>query len=571
MDNNKTSTDSRPITNFIRQIIDQDLAAGKNDSKVLTRFPPEPNGYLHIGHAKSICLNFGVAEDYQGQCNLRFDDTNPQKENVAFVEAIKRDVQWLGFSWGETEFYASNYFQQLHDYALELIKKGKAYVCDLSPDQAREYRGTLTAPGKDSPYRERSVEENSDLFARMRSGEFEDGSRVLRAKIDMASANLNLRDPIIYRIRHGVIHHQTGDEWCIYPMYDFTHCLSDSIEGITHSLCTLEFEDHRPLYDWILDQLAVPCHPQQIEFSRLNLQYTVTSKRKLTELVTEGLVEGWDDPRMPTIAGLRRRGVTAVAIREFCDRIGITKSENSVEMGLLESTIRDDLNTHAPRRMAVLRPLKLVIENYPEGEAETLQAANHPQNEAMGMRQINFSRELYIDQNDFMEVAPNKKFKRLVTGGEVRLRNAYVIRCDKVIKDEQGEIIELRGSYDAATLGANPEGRKVKGVIHWVSADTAIAAEVRLYDRLFSHPTPDADKEGRDYRQHFNPDSLHILSHCYLEASLSEAQAGDIFQFEREGYFCLDPVKGENSQAVFNRTVTLRDSWAKIEKQGTGR
>lgn len=571
MDNNKTSTDSRPITNFIRQIIDQDLAAGKNDSKVLTRFPPEPNGYLHIGHAKSICLNFGVAEDYQGQCNLRFDDTNPQKEDVAFVEAIKRDVQWLGFSWGETEFYASNYFQQLHDYALELIKKGKAYVCDLSPDEAREYRGTLTEPGKDSPYRARSVDENIDLFARMRSGEFEDGSRVLRAKIDMASSNLNLRDPIIYRIRHGVIHHQTGDEWCIYPMYDFTHCLSDSIEGITHSLCTLEFEDHRPLYDWILDQLAVPCHPQQIEFSRLNLQYTVTSKRKLTELVIDGLVEGWDDPRMPTIAGLRRRGVTALAIRDFCDRIGITKSENSVEMGLLESTIRDDLNTHAPRRMAVLRPLKLVIENYPEGEAETLQAANHPQNEAMGMRQINFGRELYIDRNDFMEVAPNKKFKRLVTGGEVRLRNAYVIRCDKVIKDEQGEIIELRGSYDAATLGANPEGRKVKGVIHWVSVNTAIAAEVRLYDRLFSHPTPDADKDGKDYREYFNPDSLHTLSHCYLEASLGEAQAGDIFQFEREGYFCLDPAKAENAQPIFNRTVTLRDSWAKIEKQAAGR
>ncbi len=567
MENNNSPEDAAPISNFIRQIIDKDLAAGKNDSKVMTRFPPEPNGYLHIGHAKSICLNFGIAEDYHGQCNLRFDDTNPHKEDLAFVDAIKHDVQWLGFSWGETEFYASNYFNQLHDYAVELIKKGKAYVCDLSPEQAREYRGTLTEPGKDSPHRERSVDENIDLFARMRAGEFEDGSRVLRAKIDMASSNLNLRDPILYRIRHGVVHHQTGDEWCIYPMYDFTHCLSDSIEGITHSLCTLEFEDHRPLYDWILDQLDVVCHPQQIEFSRLNLQYTVTSKRKLTELVNEGFVEGWDDPRMPTIAGLRRRGVTAVAIRDFCDHIGITKSDNSVEMGLLESTIRDDLNVHAPRRMAVLRPLKLVIETYPEGQSEALEAANHPQNEDMGTRKVHFSRELYIDRDDFLEVAPNKKFKRLVTGGEVRLRNAYVIRCDEVIKDEQGEIVELRCSHDAATLGAKPEGRKVKGVIHWVAADTAIAAEIRLYDRLFSHPAPDADKEGKDYREHFNPDSLRTLTQCYLEASLAEAQAGAIFQFEREGYYCMDPAQTAAGQPVFNRTVTLRDSWAKIEKQ----
>ncbi len=567
MENNKTLENARPVTNFIRQIIDQDLAAGKNDGKVVTRFPPEPNGYLHIGHAKSICLNFGIAEDYHGRCHLRFDDTNPYKEDLTFVEAIKHDVQWLGFSWGEKEFYASDYFEQLHDYAVELIKKGKAYVCDLSPDEAREYRGTLTEPGRDSPYRERSVEENIDLFARMRAGEFEDGSRVLRAKIDMASANINLRDPIIYRIRHGVVHHQTGDEWCIYPMYDFTHCLSDSIEGITHSLCTLEFEDHRPLYNWFLDQLDVPCHPQQIEFSRLNLQYTVTSKRKLTELVDEGFVEGWDDPRMPTIAGLRRRGVTSTAIRNFCDRIGVTRSDNSVEMGLLESTIREDLNIHAPRRMAVLRPLKLVIENYPEGRTEALEAANHPQNEDMGARKVHFSRELYIDRDDFMEVAPNKKFKRLVRGGEVRLRNAYVIRCDEVIKNEQDEIIELRCSYDAATLGANPEGRKVRGVIHWVSAENAIAAEVRLYDRLFSHPTPDAGKDGRDYREHFNPDSLRTLTQCYLEASLGEAQPGDIFQFEREGYFCLDPATGANGQPVFNRTVTLRDSWAKIEKQ----
>ncbi len=571
MENNNAPEDSRPAGNFIRQIIDQDLAAGKNDGKVVTPFPPEPNGYLHIGHAKSICLNFGIAEDYNGRCHLRFDDTNPHKEDLSFVEAIKRDVQWLGFSWGGKEFYASDYFEQLHDYAVELIKKGKAYVCDLSPDEAREYRGTLTEPGKDSPYRDRSVEENLDLFARMRAGEFEDGSRVLRAKIDMASSNLNLRDPIIYRIRHGVVHHQTGDEWCIYPMYDFTHCLSDSIEGITHSLCTLEFEDHRPLYDWILDQLATPCHPQQIEFSRLNLQYTVTSKRKLTELVEEGLVEGWDDPRMPTIAGLRRRGVTPFAIRDFCDRIGVTKADNSVEMGLLESTIRDDLNAHAPRRMAVLRPLKLVIENYPEDRCEQLNAANHPQNEDMGTRKIHFTRELYIDRDDFMEVAPNKKFKRLVSGGEVRLRNAYVIRCDEVIKDEQGEIIELRCSYDAATLGANPEGRKVRGVIHWVSAAHAIAAEVRLYDRLFNHPAPDAGKEAKDYREYFNPDSLRTLTQCYLEAGLGEAQAGDIFQFEREGYFCLDPAQTADGKPIFNRTVTLRDSWAKIEKQISGK
>ena len=569
METSKTAADTRPASNFIRQIIDRDLAEGKNDGKVVTRFPPEPNGFLHIGHAKSICLNFGIAEDYHGRCHLRFDDTNPHKEDQAFVEAIKRDVQWLGYSWGEKEFYASDYFEQLYDYAVELIKKGLAYVCELTPEQAREYRGTLTEPGKDSPWRNRAVEENLDLFARMRAGEFEDGSRVLRAKIDMASPNINLRDPVIYRIRHGVVHHQTGDEWCIYPMYDFTHCLSDAIEGITHSLCTLEFEDHRPLYDWFLDQLDVPCHPQQIEFSRLNLQYTVTSKRKLTELVEEGYVEGWDDPRMPTIAGLRRRGVTPAAIRDFCDRIGVTKSDNSVEMGLLESSIRDDLNRCAPRRMAVLHPLKVVIENWPEDASEELEAANHPQDESLGTRRILFTRELYIDRNDFMEVAPNKKFKRLVAGGEVRLRNAYVIRCDEVIRNEQDEIIELRCSYDPATLGANPEGRKVKGVIHWVSAANAITAEVRLYDRLFNQPVP--GKDGQDYRAHFNPDSLRTLTGCRLEAALGEAAPGDIFQFEREGYFCLDPARTAAGQPVFNRTVTLRDSWAKIEKQLKGK
>jgi glutaminyl-tRNA synthetase len=471
-------------TNFIRNIIDGDLAANKHEGRVHTRFPPEPNGYLHIGHAKSVCLNFGVAKDYGGLCNLRFDDTNPHKENVEYVEAIKEDVRWLGFDWDERLFFASDYFEQLHDYAVQLIEKGKAYVCDLSAEQTREYRGTLTSAGKDSPYRNRGVEENLELFARMRRGDFPDGSRVLRAKIDMASPNMNMRDPTVYRIRHGVIHHQTGAEWCIYPMYDFTHCLSDSIEGITHSLCTLEFEDHRPLYDWFLDELDVDCHPQQIEFSRLSLAYTVTSKRKLTRLVKDGYVSSWDDPRMPTVAGLRRRGYTPESIRDFCDRIGVTKADNLVEIGMLEDCIRNDLNEHAPRAMAVLHPLRVVIENYPEQRVEELQASNHPKDEGMGRRTLPFSRELYIEREDFREQAPNK-FKRLVTGGEVRLRNAYVIRCDEVIKDEHGEIVELRCSYDPATLGANPEGRKVKGVIHWVSAAHAVEAEVRLYDRLF--------------------------------------------------------------------------------------
>ena len=553
-------------SNFIRNIIDADIAAGKHGGRVATRFPPEPNGYLHVGHAKSICLNFGIARDYTGTCNLRFDDTNPHKENIEYVEAIKQDVRWLGYDWDERLYYASDYFEQLHDYAVQLIGKGKAYVCDLTPEQTREYRGTLTAPGKDSPYRSRSVEENLDLFERMRKGEFPDGSRILRAKIDMASPNINMRDPAIYRIRHGVIHHQTGEEWCIYPMYDFTHCLSDAIEGITHSICTLEFEDHRPLYDWFLDQLDTECHPQQIEFSRLELQYTVTSKRKQTELVDEGHVEDWDDPRMPTVAGMRRRGYTPAAIRDFCDRIGVTKSENRIEMSVLETCVRDDLNRVAPRRMAVLHPLKVVLENYPEDREEELQAANHPQDESMGSRTLVLTRELYIDREDFREEA-SKKFKRLVTGGEVRLRNAYVIRCDEVIKDSHGEIIELRCSYDPDTLEANPEGRKVRGVIHWVSARHGIAAEVRLYDRLFGHPTPDAAEEGGDYKAHLNPDSLRTLTQCCLEPSLSSAQPGDCFQFEREGYFCVDPDHSHD-KPVFNRTVTLRDSWAKIEQQG---
>jgi glutaminyl-tRNA synthetase len=552
-------------SNFIRNIIDADLAANKNQGRVATRFPPEPNGYLHIGHAKSICLNFGVAADYQGSCNLRFDDTNPHKENIEFVEAIKGDVAWLGYDWEDRLFYASDYFEQLYDYAVQLIKAGKAYVCDLSPEETREFRGTLTEAGKNSPYRTRSVEENLDLFERMRAGEFADGSRILRAKIDMASANMNMRDPAIYRIRHGAVHHQTGEAWSIYPMYDFTHCLSDSIECITHSLCTLEFEDHRPLYDWFLDELGVECHPQQIEFSRLELQYTVTSKRKLTQLVDEGHVEDWDDPRMPTIAGMRRRGYTPAAIRDFCERIGVTKSDNNVEMGLLENCVREDLNQHAPRRMAVLHPLKVVIENYPEDRVEELQAANHPQDESMGMRSLSFSRELYIDREDFREQAPSK-FKRLVSGGEVRLRNAYVIRCDEVIKDSHGDVIELRCSYDPDTLAKNPQGRKVKGVIHWVSARHGIEAEVRLYDRLFNHPSPDTARDGTDYRDHLNPESLLTLTHCYLEPSLAGARPGERFQFEREGYFCVDS-EHSHDKPIFNRTVTLRDSWAKIEQK----
>ena len=556
--------ETKKPSNFIRQIIDDDLAKGKNNGKVATRFPPEPNGYLHIGHAKSICLNFGIARDYQGSCNLRFDDTNPHKENIDFVEAIKQDVKWLEFDWEDRLYYASDYFQKLHDFAVELIKKGKAYVCELNAEETRQYRGTLKEAGKDSPYRNRSVEENLDLFARMRTGEFKDGEKVLRAKIDMASPNMNMRDPTIYRIRHGVIHHQTGDEWCIYPMYDFTHCLSDMLEGITHSLCTLEFEDHRPLYDWYLDELETPCHPQQIEFSRLTLEYTITSKRKLTELVEQGLVEDWDDPRMPTIAGMRRRGFTPYAIRDFCDRIGVTKSDNYIEMALLENCVRENLNNVAPRRMAVLNPLKVVLTNYPQEKSETLQVANHPQDESLGTREIMFSQELYIDRDDFMEVAPNKKFKRLVSGGEVRLRNAYVIRCDEVIKNESGDIVELRCSYDEKTLGANPEGRKIKGVIHWVSAAHAIEAEVRLYDRLFYVPSPD---KAENYQDCLNPDSLRTLTHCYLEASLADARVGATYQFEREGYFCQDSKFHTAEQPVFNRTITLRDTWAKIEQK----
>ena len=561
------SDDESVVTsNFIRQLIDSDLKDGKNDGRVVTRFPPEPNGYLHIGHAKSICLNFGIAEDYQGSCNLRFDDTNPHKENIEYIESIKQDVRWLGYDWGDRLHYASDYFENLYDYAVELIKAGKAYVCDLTAEETREYRGTLTEPGKPSPYRDRSADETLDLLQRMRAGEFEDGARVLRAKIDMASPNMNMRDPTLYRIRHGVIHHQTGEAWCIYPMYDFTHPISDALEGITHSICTLEFADHRPLYDWVLDNVSVPCHPQQIEFSRLNLEYTVMSKRKLTTLVDEGLVEGWDDPRMPTIAGLRRRGFTPGSIRDFCRRIGVSKSENTVQMGMLESCIREDLNIHSPRRMVVIHPLKVVITDYPDDQVEQLEVANHPQDDSMGTRTVPFTAELYIDKNDFLETA-SRKFKRLVAGGEVRLRNAYVIRCDEVIKDDKGEIIELHCSHDSATLGANPEGRKVKGVIHWVSAEYGIEAEVRQYDRLFSHPAPDTSKDDNDYREYLNPDSLRTITQSIVEPTLAEAEPGERFQFEREGYFCLDSQQQEGSPMVFNRTVTLRDSWAKIEAQ----
>ena len=555
---------SKP-SNFIRHIIDDDIANNKNNGKIATRFPPEPNGYLHIGHAKSIALNFGVAEDYNGTCNLRFDDTNPEKEDVDFVHAIQEDVRWLGFDWGDRLYYASNYFQNIYDYAIELVQAGKAYVCDLNAEETREYRGTLKEPGKNSPYRDRSVEENLDLLERMKQGEFSDGVRVLRAKIDMASPNINMRDPMLYRIRNGVVHHQTGDTWSIYPMYDFTHPISDALEGITHSLCTLEFADHRPLYDWVLDNISIECHPQQIEFSRLNLQYTVMSKRKLTQLVDEGHVSGWDDPRLPTIAGLRRRGFTPGSIREFCLRIGISKVENSVEMGMLEATIRDDLNANAPRRMGVLNPLKVVIENYPEGQVEELDSPNHPQDESFGKRKISFSREVYIDKEDFREEA-NNKFKRLVLGKEVRLRSGYVIRCDEVIKDDQGEIIELRCAYDPETLGKNPEGRKVKGVIHWVSVAHGVEAEVRLYDRLFDHANPEsASKEGKEFTDYVNQNSLETLSQCFLEANLETAAAGERFQFEREGYFCRDTDDSEKGKPVFNRTVTLRDTWAKIE------
>jgi len=548
--------ENRP-SNFIRTRIDEDLASKKH-AATHTRFPPEPNGFLHIGHAKSICLNFGIAKDYNGLCNLRFDDTNPEKEDINYVNSIKEDVQWLGFSWDGDIKYSSNYFDILYGYAVELINKGLAYVCFLTADQAREYRGTLTEPGKNSPYRDTSPEENLALFEKMRAGGFKEGECVLRAKIDMASSFMVLRDPIIYRVRFAH-HHQTADKWCIYPMYDFTHCISDAIEGITHSLCTLEFQDNRRLYDWVLDNISIECHPQQIEFSRLNLEYTIMSKRKLNDLVVNNYVEGWDDPRMPTIAGLRRRGYTPASIREFCLRIGVTKQENMVEMGMLEACIRDDLNENAPRAMAVLDPVKVIIENYDADTTETLSVSNHPNKEEMGRRDVPFTREIFIEREDFKEQA-NNKFKRLVLDKEVRLRGAYVIKANRVEKDENGEITTIYCTYDNETLGKNPsDGRKVKGVIHWVSASESISAEVRLYDRLFNVPNPAA---ADDFETTLNPESLVVLTKAKLEPSLANSQAEQGFQFERTGYFSRDS-KSEN--VVFNQTVGLRDSWSKTQ------
>ena len=558
---------------FIRQIVAADIAAGKNGGRVHTRFPPEPNGYLHIGHAKSICLNFGIAEEFGGLCNLRFDDTNPEKEDVEYINAIKEDVRWLGYDWEDREYYASDYFEQLYEWAEYLIKQGKAYVDDLSPEEISEYRGKairdgdkiITPPGKDSPYRDRSVEENLDLFRRMRAGEFPDGTKTLRAKIDMSHPNINMRDPVMYRIMRAT-HPRTGDEWCIYPTYDWAHGQSDAIEGITHSLCTLEFEVHRPLYDWFLDNLPVPHRPRQIEFSRLNLTYTVLSKRRLLQLVEEGHVNGWDDPRMPTIAGLRRRGYTPESIRDFCSRIGVTKAEGIVEYELLEYCLRQDLNKRAERRMAVLHPLKVVIDNYPEDQVEELEAINNPEDPSAGTRMVPFSKVLYIERDDFME-NPVPKFYRLAPGREVRLRYAYFIRCTDVVKDETGEIIEIHATYDPATRGGDaPDGRKVKATLHWVSAAHAIEAEVRLYDRLFKAKNPLQVEDGKDWLDNLNPESLVVLTGCKLEPSLAEVSPGDRFQFERVGYFCVDP-DSKPGKPVFNRTATLRDTWAKIKKR----
>jgi glutaminyl-tRNA synthetase len=554
-----------PARDFIRQIIDHDLETGKNGNRVITRFPPEPNGYLHIGHAKSICLNFGIATEYPGaRCHLRFDDTNPTREDVEYVDSIQEDVRWLGFNWGEHKYYASDYFQKFYDYAVELIKLEKAYVCDLTFDEIQQYRGAPTVPGKESPYRNRSVEENLDLFARMRAGEFADGARVLRAKIDMASPNIHLRDPILYRIRK-FHHHRTGDDWCIYPMYDFAHSLSDMIEGITHSLCTLEFEVHRPLYDWFLETLKTPCHPRQIEFARLSVSYTVTSKRKLLQLVTEQLVTGWDDPRMPTIAGFRRRGYTPESIREFCKTVGVTKFNGLTDIALLEHSIRDHLNRIAERRMAVLRPLKVVLTNLPEGTVEELDAINNPEDPGAGSRKVPLAREIYIEREDFMENPP-KKFFRLAPGGEVRLRYAYIIKCENVVKDANGEIIELHCTVDPESkAGGATAGRKIKGTIHWVSAIHAFPAEVRLYDRLFTVEQPDADEQGRDFKTFLNPNSREVLPSAQLERSLRETEPGTRYQFERMGYFFVDPKESRPGAPIFLRTVTLKDTWVKID------
>ena len=550
-----TQAEHRP-SNFIRQIIDEDLASGKHSS-IATRFPPEPNGYLHIGHAKSICLNFGIAQDYQGTCNLRFDDTNPAKEEVEYVESIQRDVQWLGFQWNGAVRYSSDYFDKLHGYAIELIEKGLAYVDELTAEQIREYRGTLTAPGKNSPFRDRSVAENLALFEKMRAGGFKEGEACLRAKIDMASSFIVMRDPVIYRVKFAE-HHQTGDKWCIYPMYDFTHCISDALEGITHSICTLEFQDNRRLYDWVLDNISIECHPRQYEFSRLNLEYSIMSKRKLNLLVTENIVEGWDDPRMPTVSGLRRRGYTPEAIREFCRRIGVTKQDNTVEMSALESCIREDLNENAPRAMAVLRPVRVVIENYPQDKVEILNSPNHPNKPELGTHELPFAREILIDEADFREEA-NKQFKRLVLGKEVRLRHAYVIKAERVEKDADGKITTIYCSYDPETLGTDPaDGRKVKGVIHWVTAEHSLPAQVRLYDRLFAVANPGA---AEDFLTTINPASLTVIDGARVEPSLQQAAPEQAYQFEREGYFCADCKLSTPESLVFNLTVALRDTW----------
>jgi len=561
-----TKMDEFLPSDFIRAIIDEDLKANKNEGRVATRFPPEPNGYLHIGHAKSVCLNFGIAAQYGGVCHLRMDDTDPTGETLEYVRSIKQDVKWLGFDWQDRLFYASDYYEQIYQYAVQLIKEGKAYVCSLSTEEIRKYRGTLTELGKDSPYRQRSVTENLDLFARMRAGEFPEGAHVLRAKIDMASPNVTMRDPVLYRIKREP-HYRTSNQWCIYPMYDFAHCLSDSIEKITHSICTLEFENNRPLYDWVLDELKVECHPQQIEFARLNLSYTILSKRKLAELVEKGYVTGWNDPRMPTLAGMRRRGYTPEAIRNFCERIGVAKRDNIVDIALLEYCVREDLNERAPRVMGVLHPLRLVIDNYPADRREEFECPRHPQKPDMGTRKVPFSRTLYIEREDFLEDPP-KNYFRLAPGREVRLRYAYIVKCEHVVKDRQtGEVVEVHCLYDPQTRGGlPPAGRKVEGTIHWVSAAHSLPAEVRLYDRLFQAANPSGGKDG-DFTKHLNPKSLDILKSSRVEPSLAAAVPGSQYQFERLGYFCIDPVDSSREALVFNRTVTLRDSWAKTAGQ----
>ncbi len=565
--NPSNETEMPEASDFIREIVTEDLKAGRNDGRVVTRFPPEPNGYLHIGHAKSICLNFGIAQEFGGRCHLRFDDTNPSKEEDEFVQSIQEDVRWLGFDWGEHLYFASDYFEQMYEWAVDLIRKGKAYVCDLNADEMRDYRGSLIHPGKDSPYRNRPVEENLDLFERMRAGEFPEGFKTLRAKIDMSSPNVNMRDPVMYRILK-VAHHRSGDKWCIYPMYDWAHGLEDSIETVTHSICTLEFQDHRPLYDWYIDALEI-YHPRQYEFARLNLTYTMLSKRRLQLLVQEGHVSGWNDPRMPTISGLRRRGYTPEAIRAFCQRIGVAKTDSTVDMALLEHCLREDLNKRAPRYMGVLRPLRVVIENYPEGQVDQLEAVNNPEDPEAGKRIVPFSRVLYLEREDFME-EPTKGFFRLAPGREVRLRYAYFIKCESVVKDENGEIVELRCSYDPETRGGNaPDGRKVKTTLHWVSAEHAVPAEVRLYGTLFNKEYPGSLEEGQDWRDNLNPESLEVLESCWMEPALANAGPATL-QLERMGYFCLDSRDSTPEHLVLNRTVTLRDPWANLQKRQNG-